>query len=230
MNECITEELLEKYQDLFIKYENIINEYFRDNSKKIHKTVDLVLNNLHFHDVDKTDYYSLANEIFITEVLTNYDSKQDFVKFLKTCLYKKFCTYMTRTNRDKRINVIKVPKKDENGEIMLDNNGNIVIERVKITDVSIHTPIGDDENLTIGDAVAGKETIESQFFGENKEAYSKEMSEYLSRLSTLQQNVLYLISIGFTPNEIIGELHINKKMYEDCYSAIHSYRNISILM
>ena len=39
MNECITEELLEKYQDLFIKYENIINEqevvFIENNERKI---------------------------------------------------------------------------------------------------------------------------------------------------------------------------------------------------
>ena len=52
---------------------------------------------------------------------------------------------------------------------------------------------------------------------------------YLGRLSDLQKEVLRLISIGFMPNEILEELHINSKMYEDCYNAIHSYRNISLL-
>ena len=87
-----------------------------------------------------------------------------------------------------------------------------------------------DENSTIENTVAGKDTIESQFFGENREAYSKEMTEYLSRLSVLQKEVLHFISIGFTTNEIIGELHITKKQYDDCYNAIHSYRNIEVLL
>ena len=52
---------------------------------------------------------------------------------------------------------------------------------------------------------------------------------YLSRLSNLQKEVLRLISIGFMQNEILEELHINQKMYEDCYNAIHSYRNVSLL-
>ena len=56
------------------------------------------------------------------------------------------------------------------------------------------------------------------------------MQNYLDRLSTLQQEVLRLISIGFSPCEIIEELHINKKMYNDCYNAIHSYRNTVVLM
>ena len=56
------------------------------------------------------------------------------------------------------------------------------------------------------------------------------MKRYLSRLSMLQREVLRLISIGFEPSEIISELHINKKLYNDCYNAIHSYKNTSILM
>ena len=56
------------------------------------------------------------------------------------------------------------------------------------------------------------------------------MQKYLRRLSVLQREVLKLISIGFEPNEILTELHINRKQYEDCYNAIHSYRNVSILM
>jgi hypothetical protein len=56
------------------------------------------------------------------------------------------------------------------------------------------------------------------------------MARYLGRLSNLQKEVLRLISIGFTPCEIIEDLHINKQMYQDCYNAIHSYRNVEILL
>ena len=183
--------------------EQIINIYYKNNAKNLHKMVDKILVRLKFFDVDQDDFYSLANEVFLY-VIKRYDGKQSFNGFLYSCLMNKFKTEMTRRNRQKR-------QADKNS-------------------ISLESQIGDDENLTIGDTVAGKETIESQFFGENKETYSKEMCEYLSRLSVLQQNVLDRTSIGFTPKEIIGELHINKKMYDDCYNAIHAYRNIEILM
>ena len=97
--------------------------------------------------------------------------------------------------------------------------------------ISIEMPVGDgDESFTIGDSITDKNTIEKEFFGEREEGYSKKMSNYLGRLSPLQKEVLHLISIGFKPVEILEELHINQKLYNDCYSAIHSYRNISILM
>lgn len=180
----------------------IINSYYENNARKLHNMVDKVLFRLKFN-VDNEDFYSLANEIF-TDVLLRYDNSQSFDGFLYSCLMKKFKTEMTRRNRYKR---------------QADRNS-----------ISLDSSIGDNENSTVGDTIAGKETIESQVFGKNKETFSKNMTEYLNRLSVLQQNVLYLISIGFTPNEIIGELHINKKQYEDCYNAIHSYKNKSILM
>ena len=182
--------------------ETIINSYYKNNAKKLHNMVDRILFKLRF-DVDNEGFYSLANEIFV-DALNRYDGKQDFDGFLYSCLVNKFKTEMTRRNRYKR--------------------------QADRMSVSIDTPIGDKENSTIGDILADKDTIEKIFFEEREETYSDKMKNYLGRLSILQREVLRLISIGFEPNEILAELHINKKQYEDCYNAIHSYRNVSILM
>lgn len=182
--------------------EEIINSYYNSNAQKLHKMVNKILFKLRF-DVDKEDFYSLANEVFV-DVLKRYDGTQSFDGFLYSCLMKKFKTEMTRRNRQKR-----------------------QADRMA---VSIDSPIGDKECSTIKDILPDANTVEKIFFEENSDAYSKEMYKYLNRLSLLQREVLRLISIGFTSGEIIEELHINKKQYEDCYDAIHSYRNISILM
>ncbi len=52
---------------------------------------------------------------------------------------------------------------------------------------------------------------------------------YLSRLSGLQKEVLMLNIAGYLPGEIREELHISGKQYANCYAAIHSYRNVSVL-
>lgn len=183
--------------------EQILNVYYKNEAKKLHSVVDKILKKLQFVDIDKEDFYSLANEIFV-DVIRRYDGNRDFDGFLYSCLTNKFKTEMTRRNRYKR--------------------------QADKMSVSLDMPIGDEEDTTIGDMVADKSTIEKELFEKKPEGYSKEMEKYLSRLSTLQQEVLRLISIGFAPNEIIEELHINKKMYDDCYNAIHSYRNTSILL
>lgn len=182
------------------KHKDLIDLYFKNDGKVLYGLIDKVLFKLKF-DVEKSDFYSLGSEIFL-DALCRYDETQDFNGFLYSCLINKFKTEMTRRNRQKR---------------QCDNNS-----------ISIDTPIG-DENFTIGDTISSKSTIEKEFFEEREECYSKEMCRYLGRLSELQKEVLRLISIGFMPSEILEELHINQKMYEDCYQAIHSYRNISLL-
>ena len=182
------------------KHKDLVDLYFKNDGKVLYSLIDKVLFKLKF-DVEKSDFYSLGSEIFL-DALCRYDETQDFNGFLYSCLINKFKTEMTRRNRQKR---------------QCDNNS-----------ISIDTPIGDEDgNFTIGDTIASKYTIEKEFFEEREESYSKEMCRYLGRLSNLQKEVLRLISIGFMPNEILEELHINQKMYEDCYQAIHSYRNIS---
>ena len=182
--------------------EKIILSYYENNAKKMRTMIDKILFRLKFN-VDNEDFYSLGNEVFL-DVLNRYDGKQDFDGFLYSCLVRRFKTEMTRRNRYKR-----------------------QADRMAI---SIDSPVGEDENMTLSDIIADKDTIEKIFFEENEDTYSAEMQRYLSRLSILQREVLRLISIGFNPNEILTELHINKKQYDDCYNAIHSYRNISILL
>lgn len=185
------------------KHKDLVDLYFKNDGKVLYSLIDKVLFKLKF-DVEKSDFYSLGSEIFL-DALCRYDETQDFNGFLYSCLINKFKTEMTRRNRQKR---------------QCDNNS-----------ISIDTPIGDEDgNFTIGDTIASKYTIEKEFFEEREESYSKEMCRYLGRLSNLQKEVLRLISIGFMPGEILEELHINQKMYEDCCQAIHSYRNISVLI
>ena len=185
------------------KHKDLVDLYFKNDGKVLYSLIDKVLFKLKF-DVENSDFYSLGSEIFL-DALCRYDETQDFNGFLYSCLMNKFKTEMTRRNRKKR---------------QCDNNS-----------ISIDTPICDDDgNFTIGDTIASKSTIEKEFFEEREESYSKEMCGYLGRLSNLQKEVLRLISIGFMPSEILEELHINQKMYEDCYNAIHAYRNTSILI
>lgn len=183
--------------------EHIISTYYENDAKKLQHLSDKVLRKLKLFDVDKDEFYSLADEIFFNAI-RSYDGKSDFDGFVYSCLLNKFKSYLTRSNRVKR-------KADKLA-------------------ISIDAPIDEGGELTIGDVLKDKRTVETELFDENEETFSPEMMRYLSRLSPLQRKVLHMISIGYKPSEIIEELHINKKMYEDCYQAIHSYRNIEILM
>lgn len=181
----------------------ILITYYSDNARKLHKMVDKILIKFGgLSDKDLDDFYSLANEVFV-DVMRRYDESQSFDGFLYSCLSNKIMSEITKRNREKR-------KADR-------------------MSISIDTPVGDDENSTIGDMIAGDFTIEKEIFEKNEEGYSKRMLLYLSRLSNLQKEVLRLNIAGYLPGEIREELHISEKEYGDCYAAIRSYKNTKCL-
>lgn len=183
--------------------DKILITYYSDNARKLHNMVDKIL--LKFgglSDKDMDDFYSLANEVFV-DAMRRYDDSQSFEGFLYSCLLNRIKTEISRRNREKR--------------------------RADRMSISIDTLIEGDENITIGDIIADDNTIEKELFDEREEGYSRRMLLYLSRLSNLQKEILRLSTVGYLPNEIKEELHINEKQYADCCDAIHSYRNVSVL-
>lgn len=183
--------------------EKMVELYYRNNAKKLHDVVDKLLLKSGFAGlVDNEDFYSLANEVFV-DVIRRYDASQSFHGFLYCCLNNKFKSEMTKRNRQKR-----------------------QADRMAI---SMDSPVGDDENCTLGDIIADEFNIEEELFEENEEGYSQRMLQYLGRLSNLQREILKLTVAGYTSGEIINELHITGKQYADCNEAIHAYRNVSIL-
>lgn len=174
--------------------QQIINEYYQDNAKKLRGIVDKILFKLKFHDVDNEDFYSLANEIFV-DVLKRYDASKDFNGFLYSCLVNKFKTEMTRRNRYKR----------QTDKMAL----------------SLEEKVGNDEdNVTIGETIADKNTIESELFEEKKEEWRREVKEYLQKLSPLQRKIAFLLSDNNTPYEICEELHITMQHFENSLKRI----------
>lgn len=183
--------------------EQILMKYYANNAKELRKTVDKIL--LRFgglSESDMDDFYSLANEVFV-DAMRRYDGSQSFDGLLYSCLLNRIKSEMTRKNREKR-------KADR-------------------MSISIDTLTGDDENYTIGDMIAADFSIEREIFEKDEEGYSRKILLYLSRLSNLQKEVLRLNIAGYLPAEIREELHINEKQYADCYAAIRSYRNVSVL-
>lgn len=183
---------------------DILNTYYADNAKKLHKTVDRILcrfGGLSGKDTD--DFYSLANEVF-ADVMKRYDYKQSFDGFLYSCLSNKIMTEITRRNREKR-------KADR-------------------MSVSLDTPVGDGDGLTIGNMIAdGFDTFEEVSKRQGSGQYQDKIQQYISRLSNQQVNILNLLVDGYEPYEIRKILEISPKEYTDNLQAMRSYENIKVL-
>lgn len=183
---------------------DILNTYYADNAKKLHKTVDRILcrfGGLSGKDTD--DFYSLANEVF-ADVMKRYDYKQSFDGFLYSCLSNKIMTEITRRNREKR-------KADR-------------------MSVSLDTPVGDGDGLTIGNMIAdGFDTFEEVSKRQGNGQYQDKIQQYISRLSNQQVNILNLLVDGYRPGEIQRILEISPTEYMDALQVMRCYENIKVL-
>lgn len=185
-------------QEINPVYFEKLNTYYEDNAKKLYKVVDKIL--LGFGGISNKDFdyfYVIASDVFADICIKDsYESsKGDFNTFLYSCLFNKIKTEITKRNCEKR-------KADR-------------------MSISIDTPIGDDENTTIGDLIADEKTVERELFEENKkEEWRKEVNEYLNSLSPLQRKIAFLLSDNNTPSEICEELHITIKNFENSMKRI----------
>lgn len=212
------------YQDMTESQKAIIYDYCKNDMKKLKVICNFVWGKKGLPSCYHDDLYDDAINVLSESVITfNPNGKSKFKTYLTNNIRKSYSQwYRDNHLRAKRNNL----ELDENGKIKKDEHGNPII----IHNVSFDAPVGDEDESTLQDIIKGKNTVENEIFGEKEIGYSKKMSEYLSRLSNLQREVLNLISIGFTINEILNELNITKRQYDDCYNAIHSYRNTQILL
>lgn len=181
----------------------ILDRYYTNNAKKLHKMVDRILSKfggLNYKDMD--DFYSVANEVF-ADVIRKYDDSQSFDGFLYSCLSNKIMSEITRRNREKR-------KADR-------------------MCISLDAPVGDQEGLTIGDILADDFDIEKEIFGEIS-AVTFKLEKYLAMLSRKQRALLELLSYCYKAAEIQSMLHMTQKEYADMLEGIHSYEKIRILL
>ena len=205
------------YTELYEKYKPEIDEYFKDNARKLHKLVDKVIKKLHFENIDIEEYYSLSHEIFLNS-MKDYDDKQPLNGFMYSCLYKKFCTYMTRNNRDKRKNKVKVEIKDE--------NGNSKIEKVEIPDISFDAPMNEEDGIDLKEKVASDFNIEDH---STLDFQSDERVEiFLKSLSNMQRKIIELKMDECSVDEIKQELNISNAEYNAAMKSIRKNENLSL--
>lgn len=182
---------------------HVLDTYYANNAKKLHRMVDKILfkfGGLTYKDTD--DFYSLANEVF-ADVIRKYDDSQSFDGFLYSCLSNKIMSEITRRNREKR-------KADR-------------------MSISLDAPVGDENGLTIGDILADDFDIEKEIFGEIS-AVTFKLEKYLAMLSRKQRALLELLSYCYKAAEIQSMLHMTQKEYADTLEGIHSYEKIRILL
>ena len=182
----------------------ILDTYYADNAKKLHRAVDRILSKfggLSYKDTD--DFYSLANEVF-ADVIRKYDDSQSFDGFLYSCLSNKIMSEITRRNREKR-------KADR-------------------MSISVNAINDKGEDYCLLDCIPSDfDTFEEASKCQENGQYQDKVQQYISRLSGMQVNILNLLIDGYEPVEIRKILEILPKEYSDNLEIMRSYENVKIL-
>ena len=188
--------------------ETVIKELYANQGSKLHQMCQSEMAKFGgISQKDYDDFYSRAG-YEITLAKEKYHTSYD----------KTFMEYLSARNRQKRQNIVE---KEE-----IDENGNLIRKKEYVQNISIDTPIEEEEGLTIADVLQSDFNMEERLAEtEQKEEYSPKMRKYLSSLSKIQIRVLELIADGYTSGEIKKAMNIDSRLYTDCIAAIKSYRN-----
>lgn len=194
--------------------DNLCKEYFEGNGKKIYGIVDQILMKK-FGNIflDRTEFYSLANEVFVNVVET-WDRKRPFYPFLKTCLTNKILTLQTSMNKPGRKQSVEVEEREA--------DGSVIVIRKFLDDISLSTVIGDEDDETYLEDIIGQE--------QRSDYLSDDMLEYIGNLTELQRDILYRLADGDKGVDIQRELGISAKIYNSQLADIRSYKNTKILL
>lgn len=190
--------------DLAVLQSNILDTYYADNAKKLHKVVDRILSKFGgLSNKDTDDFYSLANEVF-AEIMTRYDYEQSFDGFLYSCLSNKIMTEITRRNREKR--------KADRMSVSLDGTNE------------------NEEDCSLLDIIPSDfDTFEEVAKRQERSRYCDKVQRYISRLSNRQVNILNLLVDGYKANEIQIILEISSTEFWEDLKIMRSYENVKIL-
>ena len=190
--------------DLAVLQSDILNTYYADNAKKLHKVVDRILSKFGgLSNKDTDDFYSLANEVFL-DVMKRYDHEQQFDGFLYSCLSNKIMTEITRRNRQKR--------KADRMAVSLDGTNE------------------NEEECSLLDIIPSDfDTFEEVAKRQGRSRYCDKVQRYISKLSNRQVNILNLLVDGYKANEIQMILEISSTEFWEDLKIMRSYENVKIL-
>ena len=182
----------------------ILDTYYTDNARKLHRVVDRILSKfggLTYKDTG--DFYSLANEVFV-DAIRRYDETQSLDGFLYSCLSNKIMSEITRRNREKR-------KADR-------------------LSISVNATNDKGEDYSLLDCIPSDfDTFEEASKRQENGQYQDKMQCYISKLSNQQVNILNLLIDGYKPFEVRRILELSKKEYADNMQIMRSYENVKVL-
>ena len=206
------------YSDLTESQLLIINEYCKDDMKKLKKICYLVWGNKGLPTCYYDDLYDDAMNVLVESVITyNPNNNTKFKTYLMNNIKLSQQEWYRDTHlRAKRNNL----ELDKNGKIKKDENGNPII----IKNISFDAPAEDGIDL--------KEKVSSRFVLENESQIGLEKDEnveiFLDSLSNRQRRIIELKMDDYTSDEIKKILNLTDREYNSAMKSIQINENLSL--
>ena len=204
-----------EYFQLFGEREiGIINYYLNNEMYHLKRIVNPVLSNYTSGNFEYDDIYDNTILVLCESIIAYNNEKSKFETFFASNVKKSLMDW----HRDTHCRLIRSP-------LMTDSKGKIVWVKdesnpKKMNPVHMKTVSFDaeyDEGNNLKDTIPAKEDEPCKL--------SPEMEEYLNGLSKLQLKILNYLSEGYSSDEIMEILHINKSIYKDNMLAIRNDRS-----
>ena len=212
------------YSQLTEKQLDIINDYLKNDMKKLKPICYLIWGKKGLPTCYHDDLYDDAMKVLVESVISYNSKYSSFETFLRNNIKRSYIDWYRDTHlRAKRNNLLL----DSKGKIAKDDEGKPII----INNISVDSPVEDGINLC--EKVSSDFKIEEginefsyTYLDELLEYCSKEMREYSNEiLSNLQRKILELIINGYSKEIIMETLHIDSALYLDSIAAITSNKN-----
>lgn len=207
--------VMERFDNLNDEQLNLIDEYCKDDMKKLKKVCNPIIIRIGgISDKDYDELYSLAQWILL-KCIRNYDKENEKGCSFNTYLFnimerRLYSTYIRDRNRGKRSNT-KVDKK-----------GNVIF----IPDISLDAPTPDC--IDILERLVSNNNVENEVIGTDD--IPKSVEDFLDNVSKQNREIAEYIMNGYSISEIQEFLHITLSDYNDAIREFKSYENVCLLL
>lgn len=187
----------------------LFDKYCGNNMKEIRKICYPLIQKSNIPMSEHDDIYSDAQKV-VMESVKSYDKnkKCSFNTYFIGNMKRSFKDWSRDKNRWKRRNL-----ETENGKLKKDENGHTI----PIQNISLD--VETEDGIDLAEKIACVEN------NNDEEELSPQMEEYLNGLSKVQRKILFLLSDGYTKDEIISMLKIDNFLYNDSMMAIKNEKN-----
>lgn len=180
----------------------IYEKYSRNNMSKLKSVTKMILDKFGgIYDLHNDDFYSIANQT-LWQATENYDeTKNDnFEAYLIICLRKRFMSFLTKINKTAAVSTGRA---------------------------ALCIDFKNEDGSSIGEIIPSSVDVERSAL--DKYGLSENVLNYVNSFYGNSRKVIDLYLDGYSNEEIIRKLNLNRREFNDIQTKLRSYKHAHLL-